>query len=396
MVRGRIFVLGIALAGTLTVAVQAYRAPADRALLRAVESGNLASASVLLREGANPNVRDHTPYRSCTNPAPPPMHRPALTFAVQNMDLEMVELLLSHGADPNGTETSGYSGMVCAAYRNHVAILRALVRAGGNVSLQQGSVEAPLGPQMLLRHTAAGDWLAAHGARMLPRNDPSENAYSKTHYLAQFSSQRDQAEAERAKAAPLTRDDWLLGSNPLVEAARVGGVTELRRLLDQGADVNAKDSAGKTALMVALSYGCRGRLMTCAYQHNPQVAINRRREMARLLLEPRYGLRITGGTEVRAVFHAAATGDDATLRALIAAGGDANATSAGGFTALMAGVSSGNVAVMDQLLLAGANPNAVCGRGWTAGAWLDMPGYPAYYRLPSVIFSQSKRRVETL
>lgn len=389
--RGRIVTLGIALVGMLTVAVQAYRAPADRALLRAVESGNLASARVLLQDGANPNARDNTPYRSCTEVSPPPMRRPALTFAVQNKDLEMVQLLLAHGADPNACETAGSSPMYCAALGNQIAMLRALAAAGGDLNLRAGQLASPLQPEMLLHHTPAGDWLAARGARMLPRDTSRDTVVGRAHYLESFEKQREAAERERDQLRPPTADGWAANVNPLVETARVGGVTELRRLLDAGADVNAQDDHGRTALMVALGYGCHGTSSSHAYLHNPQVANNRRREMAQLLLEPRYGLRINGGGEARAVFRAAVFGNDNTLRSLLAAGGDANATSAGGFTALMAGVASENVEVMQQLLAAGANANTVCGRGWTAGAWLNMSDFLPYRGVPNVIKTQRRR-----
>lgn len=42
---------------------------------------------------------------------------------------------------------------------------------------------------------------------------------------------------------------------PLIQAARLGDLAEVRQLLDEGADINAADKAGKTALMHASEKG---------------------------------------------------------------------------------------------------------------------------------------------
>jgi hypothetical protein len=69
----------------------------DDLLLAAVEAGNLQSARAALAAGASPNatavVQDESACCSST---------PVLYVACSRGDAEMVQLLLAHGADPNG------------------------------------------------------------------------------------------------------------------------------------------------------------------------------------------------------------------------------------------------------------------------------------------------------
>ncbi len=42
---------------------------------------------------------------------------------------------------------------------------------------------------------------------------------------------------------------------PLIEAAYEGNTVQVQALIDEGADVNERDAAGRTALMIAASRG---------------------------------------------------------------------------------------------------------------------------------------------
>jgi hypothetical protein len=86
----------------------------------AVEQGVVHVARDLLEDGADPNrVRGLTP----------------LHLAVGDGSLEMTELLLSHGADPDATDLHDRTPLVVALEQRHSRIARRLVAAGTDLSL---------------------------------------------------------------------------------------------------------------------------------------------------------------------------------------------------------------------------------------------------------------------
>ena len=128
-----------------------------------------------------------------------------------------------------------------------------------------------------------------------------------------------------------------LGETPLMQAAQLGSPRMVRAILDLGADVNATNAVGVTALL-------RGAA-------NP--------EMVRLLLE--HGAQPdTASALGHTPLMLASRSPRATesVRLLLARGADVRATSRHGATALMAAVSAMNGAVARWLMEAGADVNA--------------------------------------
>jgi ankyrin repeat protein len=83
--------------------------------------------------------------------------------------------------------------------------------------------------------------------------------------LPKFKARRQQYFSEAATDGNLQRMQWLHlagvnvdargGCPPLCLAARAGRLNAVRYLLDHGADLNARDAAGNTALAEATYYG---------------------------------------------------------------------------------------------------------------------------------------------
>src|SRR5688572_19787445 len=138
------------------------------------------------------------------------------------------------------------------------------------------------------------------------------------------------------------------GGTPLMYAAVVGSLEGMTVLLDNGADVNAANSVGATALMWAANDLAKVKLLL-ARGANPK-AVSQRGRTA-LFLAARSDrsadivkLLIAAGADARAVdaakmtvLHAAAAGNDTeTIRQVIDAGGaDVNAADFAGFTPLI-------------------------------------------------------------
>lgn len=127
------------------------------------------------------------------------------------------------------------------------------------------------------------------------------------------------------------------GNTPVISAAAFGNLDSLRALLDQGAEVNATNARGATALMRA------------AYDPD-KVA---------LLLEHGADVSSRSGFGTTALMLAARTsGSYRSVKALLERGAEVNATNHFGATALMAATASGDLATVRLLLEAGADPNA--------------------------------------
>ena len=143
----------------------------------------------------------------------------------------------------------------------------------------------------------------------------------------------------------------------LAEAARRGDWPAVRALMDQGADVAARQGDGATALHWA------------AYRDETATA----------------GLLIAAGADVNAandlgvtpLWAAAENGGAATARLLLAAGADPNAPLLSGETPLMTAARVGAAEVARLLLAAGADAAATGAGGQTALMWAVSQRHPA-------------------
>ena len=145
---------------------------------------------------------------------------------------------------------------------------------------------------------------------------------------------------------------FLAGTGPrpaLIEAAKNVDRDAVRTLLKQGANVNAADTDGTTALHWA------------SYRDDL--------EMTDLLLGA--GAKVNAANDLGAtpLWAACQNGSEALVRRLLAAGANPNARLLRGETPLMVAARSGNPVVVELLAAKGANINARATRGQTALMW---------------------------
>jgi ankyrin repeat protein len=170
-------------------------------LLAAANLGKIAKAMQLLDKGVDPNVRDE---HGTT----------ALHFAAGRGHLEIVRLLLERGADPNAVNSVGYTPLMSAA-RNSRRDAAAALLATGKVDPNQ---EDSAGFTALI--------LAANYA------DPATVQLLLDH---------------GGNAAFRSSRGWtVLSCAVLNPEPGVGDIIGL--LLDAGADIDARDADGTTAL----------------------------------------------------------------------------------------------------------------------------------------------------
>ncbi len=124
----------------------------------------------------------------------------------------------------------------------------------------------------------------------------------------------------------------------LADAAEHGNRTLIRTLLDAGADVNAAQADGTTALHWAV--------------------YNDDAETAGLLVRRGANVKAANGYGVPPLSLACTNGNADLVKLLLDAGADANASLQSGETVLMTAARAGNVEVVKALLALGATPNA--------------------------------------
>jgi len=140
----------------------------------------------------------------------------------------------------------------------------------------------------------------------------------------------------------------------LVDAASAGDLAKVKDCLVAGADVNAKNANGSTALMLASQEG--------------------RLAVVQSLLAAKADVNLTAGSGNTALLLAAQEGHSDVVQALIAAKADVNAKRGGGVTALMMAAQNGHTAVVQALLAAKADVSATA-YGLTALALAEQHGH---------------------
>jgi ankyrin repeat protein len=162
------------------------------------------------------------------------------------------------------------------------------------------------------------------------------------------------------------------GITPLMYAAEVGSVDAMRLLLDRGADVNAQNAFGSTALMWSVSDAAKVRLLldhgaqvnTAARSGRTALIIaaftNPSAEVVRLLLAKGAKVDVMDVRHVTPLNAATFGNDTATVRLLLDAGADIETPDTFiGLTPLMNAAGNRNVEAVKLLVAKGAKVNAV-------------------------------------
>ncbi|KAK3255713.1 hypothetical protein CYMTET_35117, partial [Cymbomonas tetramitiformis] len=253
--------------------VDAEDAEGRTALTVALAFGQEAAARALLEAGAGVNAG--------TARAGRPLHQ-----AVSKGMVEMVRVLVGKGAEVDAENGVGSTALAVALSRGEEAAARVLLEAGAGVNA--GSGWRPLHAVAMIGTVEMVRVLVGKGAEVDAEDGEGRTALTVALAFGQEAAARALLEAGAGVNAGT-------GRRPLHVAAEKGKVEMLIELAGKGAEVDAEDREGRTALMVALAFGQEG--------------------AARALLEA--GAGVNAGTGQRPLHAAAKRGMEEMVRELL-------------------------------------------------------------------------------
>jgi ankyrin repeat protein len=222
--------------------------------------------------------------------------------------------LIDRGANANARSEEGVPALTLAVLHADRRAVSKLIEHGADVNAHSG-----LGRTALI------------GAASIPGNSDMVRLL--------LSADADPNKAATTESGPVAFVSGG-GETPIMESAKDLTGRSAKLLLDAGANPNAQDKMGNTALHVA--------------------ALNGNVEVVRVLLAHHAAVNTANKMGSTPIVNAAIRSDAGVVRMLIDAGADVNAADGSGSTALMwaAYKETGDPAVVDMLLRAGANPQA--------------------------------------
>ena len=313
-----------------------------------------------------------------------------------------------------------------AARLGDAAAVKALLRNGADVNAAQGDGMTALHWAAQKGDTELVAMLLSAGASV--RATTRLGGYTPMHLASQAGHPRVVAALLAAGSPADVRT--ATGASPLMLAARSGSVDTATRLIENGADINAKESTyGQTALMVAAGLNraelvalllARGADLTLAssvvdlnaltapvdfdpvrgtVEQSGPVATNRPKEVPGLTRPYRYNELIGAQGGLTALHFAARQGAMQSVAALVAGGVSLNLPSPGDqATPLLIAIINGHFDIAAYLLDHGADPNRVSDAGVSPlYATLNVQWAPiAAYPQPRAHLQQSRTYLEMM
>jgi ankyrin repeat protein len=314
----------------------------DRSLLAAAASGDAARVEKLLSEGTEVNCRDL-------------LQNTPLIRAAANGHLEVARILLARGADVNAVQMSGLNALYWANQGEDKALEELLLASGATVSKMPEQKAEDQPPKKAVAKPPEEEAKAAAPQEDRTAPPPEETARA----LIRAAKQGDEKELTRLidQGADVNARD-AEGSTALMWACASSNCLRVAKLLvARGADVNAKDGSGKTALTRADDRG--------AFTAEDQLVLQEFKEF--LLKHGAVDEQLASLKDKnRVLLVASGKGYFSVVKRLVQEGGNVNYRGNLGQTALIEASGSGYVEIVRFLLEKGADPRLRDGAGNSA------------------------------
>jgi len=306
-----------------------------------------------------------------------------LTWAMDYMNLEVMELLLQNGWDVNWQNSKGWTALRHAAQHGSEAMVKLLLGHKAKVDLCDQSTRTPLRWAVLYGHRAIVQILLEHGADVDSVCKDGETP------LMQATIRGDAAIVwllvERGASLDLQMKD---GLTALHLAVRHGYKQIAWLLIERGVRVDLQDTEGKTAMHLAICAGDDGGFVWYLVEKGADYRIADKQGCDGLLLATQMGRRrvfqfllgqgAQGGRQdkkgMTALHHAVQRGDVEMVRGLVAGGKSlVDTQEENGNSALHFASGKGRHLMVEMLVEAGANVN-LCNKDGATALHLAMIG----------------------
>ncbi len=319
------------------------------ALMWAARHGHADVVEVLMKHGADVNAKNNDGWT-------------ALMHSALNDEAEAAEVLLAHGANVNVKDNNGTTALMSAAQEGKTEVVEALLKHGADVNVKNNNGKTALMFAEEGRHREIISLIRSHGAKK-SKPEPPVQVTEPVH-----------------KEQPVPKPKPLLMSNyDFIALCKSGDAVKVEEAITNGADVNAKNNEGKTALMWAAMFG-HADVAEILLKHGANVNAKDNDGWTALMKAAKYGhadvaeVLLKHGADVNAnnnngktaLMFAAENGHADVAEVLLKHGADVNAEDDDGMTALMFAAGYGHVDVAEVLLKHGANVNAKYNDGKTA------------------------------
>jgi cytohesin len=320
-------------------------------------------ADSLLAKGADVNAKGKDSYAYYT----------LLYFAIWDHNKDAIKLLISKGANVNAKDVYDYTPLFFAMWENDKDTVELLISKGADVNAEDKDGRTPYYCAAMDGREDMVKLLTAKGAA-----PPSPiHLAARAGDLAKVKSLIEEGADVNAKDKP--------GQTPLFWAVRADNSDVAKFLITKGADVNAKDKIGMTPLYFVIFHNGTNDMVELLIAKGADIDIKEsygmtplhaacfrgRKDIAELLIAKgsNVNAKIPSGSPVGGMtplLFAAKYGQRNVAELLISKGADIDGKNDGGMTPLLFAASWGHKDVVELLIAKGADMNAKDNKEQTA------------------------------